>query len=151
MAGEGASRDVDDGLHRHSSLDEAFRARGVPLANQEFVRKLLDPLDVVRIESTSSYIKVSRADSRTAIQVSSGYSNGFLTEDEITRAVGDVDRWHSARGQGRGIHTWGVSHPINALREGGGSPGQKRDRDYGVCLECFQLLPATRICSACSE
>lgn len=149
--GQNLAENPATGLRRYGSLEEAFQHRSIPLENREFVRKLLASLDITGFEAASSYIKATRGDSNIAIQISSGFSTGFLTESEITNSVGNVQRWPSSRGQGGGVPTWGVSHPTNALREGGEAHSASTERDYGFCETCFQQLPATKVCSNCTE
>lgn len=131
-------------LRAYNSLEDALRDRHLPVENQAFVRTLLSALDVEGYFERSGYIKVTRAGGGPAIAIHYGYSNGFRSEDEIVRAVGDVERWPSARGKG----LWGVAHPTNRPHSGGG--GTKRDRlELGTCTTCGMQLPATGKCDYC--
>jgi hypothetical protein len=128
---------------RFNSLDAALRERRVPLENHRFIKDLLARIDVEGYYDTASYVKVVRRDGEPGLQIASGYTNGFRSEEEIVRAVGDVERWPSARGSS----LWGVSHPIHGLREteGGGRTERRRDR----CAVCGAELPLSGECDFC--
>lgn len=128
----------------YASLDAAFAHQRTPLANQALVRRLLAGVEVKQYLDGKSHIKVTRVSGGPAIQVHFGYSNGFISEDEIIRNAGDVDRWPSGRGTGM----WGVSHPENRLRSGAGKR-ERRNREHGTCPDCGLQLPASGTCGTC--
>ncbi|WFR65836.1 hypothetical protein P9139_11775 [Curtobacterium flaccumfaciens] len=125
------------------SLDAALRARRIPIENHRFIADLLAWIDVEGYYDTSTYIKVVRVDGGPALQIASGYTNGFRSEDEIVRAVGDVERWPSALGSSQ----WGVSHPVNSLRETEG--GGRSERERARCTACGAELPLSGECDFC--
>ncbi|WP_298945015.1 hypothetical protein [uncultured Microbacterium sp.] len=129
----------------YPSLDAAFSHQQTPLENRAFIRNLLAEIDVAGYYDRGNYIKVTRAQGGYAIQLHYGYSNGFRGEAEITRGVGDVDRWRS----GRGINLWGVSHPENKLRSAGTMENKSEKREWGFCPICGLKLPASARCDNC--
>lgn len=136
-------------LEKFASLDDALRKRRIPVENHALIRTLLFPIPITGYEGTSGYIKVIRSDSSTALHIYSGYTGGFLTEEEITGTVGDVQRWNSKRGRNRKQPLWTVAHPSISTRDGNSAASKAHNRDYGQCHTCFRSLPATRICDDC--
>jgi hypothetical protein len=128
----------------YSSLEAAFVHQKTPLENQAFVRQLLSGVSVDAFFDRGSYIKATRADGGPAVQIHYGYSNGFRSEEEITRSIGDVDRWRS----GRATNLWGVSHPENKIRSSSGG-GHAEKREWGYCTTCGLKLPASGLCDMC--
>lgn len=135
----------------YASLSEAFQERHISVGNQRFVQELLRRLPVSGYFDRGDCLKVTRSDTRHAVEVHPGYSNGFMSEDEILDSVGDVHRWKSGRSK-HGF-MWGVSHPDPFGRGGGGGGGQRKQKrpDYGVCPIHGMELAATRLCSSCVE
>lgn len=130
---------------RYQSLEDALRAHRVPLENHRFIAELMAGLDLEGYSATSSYIKAVRADGGPALQITSGYTNGFRSEDEIVSRVGDVDRWPSGRGSG----LWGVSHPVHSLRSTGDAAGG-RHRAAALCPACGSVMPLSGVCDICA-
>ncbi|MEI2777989.1 MAG: hypothetical protein V9G19_18910 [Tetrasphaera sp.] len=76
-------------------------------------------------------------------------TNGFESEEEARAAVGpDAEIWPSDRGTG----LWGVSHPTNWIRAGGGASGGATGNPQRevVCDVCFETKSATGACQ-CSQ
>jgi hypothetical protein len=140
---DSADDDATGAEQYYASLDDAFRDKKTTLANQAFIRRLLSSIKVEGYAGRSGYIKVVRGDGYPAVQVHSGYSNGFQTEAEITRGVGDVDRWLSRRLRG----TWGVTHPENQLRDGNSERHTKKEAQ--PCPDCGSVMPLSGTCDLC--
>lgn len=132
--------------HRsYSSLRHALEAHRIPAENHALIRRFCEAIGVVKFEERGSYLKAVRPDGGPALQINSGWTNGFLSEEEVREAVGDdAAYWPSGRGTGQ----WGVTHPIHAMRDGGRDRKQSKS-DFGICPSCFLGLPATRVCDNC--
>jgi len=128
----------------YASLDAAFEGHSIPLENRELIRKIVSALPVDGFYSRAGYIKATRTDSQRALHIAPGYTNGFLSEEEVVATVGDVERWRSKR---KGL--WGISHPENRIREGSDRRSSVRHA-AASCPECGLELPRTGICAMCA-
>ena len=59
-------------------------------------------------------MRAVRRDGGPDLRIASGWSNGFVSEEEVVQVAGDVTRWESGR-----TGLWGLSHP----EHGGGGQG----------------------------
>lgn len=127
---------------RYLSLDQALMLRRIPLENHALIRRAVAHLGIVEFYGTSAYIRGVRPSGGPDIRIASGWSNGFVSEDEVLSALGDVERWPSGRAPG---NLWGITHPKHgAGRSGGPQFGSKRD--YGTCPECTMAFHANGTC-----
>lgn len=132
---------------QYASLTHALDAHGIPSENHTLIRRFCEEVGILSFHERSGYIKAVRADGGPALQITYGFTNGFLSEDEVKRAVGDDARcWASRRGTGQ----WGVDHPINKPR-GSDLKAKDSQTDFGTCQVHFLRLPATRVCSECTD
>ena len=130
-------------LVQYATLDDALTRFGIPDGNHAFIRTFVEAIGIRAYYETSGYIKAERADGGPQLNIASGWSNGFVSEQEIVDILGDVDRW----GDDERPRLWGVSHPINNIGHGGGGPAGTGRRSYGTCPECFMELPANGVCN----
>lgn len=132
---------TEDEPHPYESLDHAFEGHKIPFENRELLRLAMSRLPITGYFSRAGYIKATRSDSRRAIAIHSGYTNGFLSEDEARAATGLVP-YRSARG-------WGVTHPTNKIRDGGETHTVRREREAKMCPTCSMQLAVSGACSNC--
>ncbi len=133
---------VVTGNSEYRSLGDALIEFGIPWENHAFVKRIEPAIAFVRFVCTSGYIRADRADGGPSLNIASGWTNGFVDEQEIIAIFGDVDRW----GDGGRQPLWGVSHPLNRIGHGGGGRAGAADRSYEVCQRCFIELPAAGVC-----
>lgn len=129
---------------RYASLERALQLRRIPLENHALIRRFVAALEITEFYGTSSYIRAVRASGGPDVRIASGWSNGFLSEQEVLSVAGDVGRWLSnAR---KSDNLWGLDHPKNG---GGRLVSSKADsqRDYGTCPECTMTFRANGTCS----
>ncbi|MGQ0630016.1 MAG: hypothetical protein ACT4P1_03175 [Sporichthyaceae bacterium] len=122
-----------------ATLDEALAAHGIPPENHGVIRKITDGIGIVRYVGTSGYIKAERRDGAPALNIHSGWTNGFRSRAEVVDALGDWlpvlaedDIWPSGRSRGQ----WGITHPAHG-HWGGGVRNDVPSIDNGVCPVCF--------------
>ncbi|WP_157486979.1 hypothetical protein [Leucobacter salsicius] len=125
-------------------LRVALQRGGLSLRNQVFLGELDENIDVSECLLRGTYIKVTRHSGGGALQIHSGYTNGFRSEEEIIRTFGDVERWPSQRFEG----AWGVTHPDHgAYRSENARTHQSRQQD--PCPLCFTLMALSGVCGNC--
>ncbi|OCG72842.1 hypothetical protein [Microbacterium sediminis] len=138
---------------RYASLDEAFERHGTPAANQELIRRIVDGIDAAGFVGFSTHFRIERRGGSPALEVHPGYTNGFRTEQEIVRRLGEtVERWPSRRFHG----AWGVTHPVARPAAPAPAPRAPRARRSSepeappkVCPTCFMVLPMSGVCQNC--
>lgn len=145
---------------RLTDLDEAFERYATPMANRDLIRAIYDSTDVDGIVGFGDYFQFKRRGGYPALEVHPGYTNGFRTEQDVTRRAGDsVPRWPSRRFHG----AWGIDHPVDggkstarSTRTAGSAtkrPSRKApavpEKPKPVCMTCFLELPSTGVCSSC--
>lgn len=129
---------VDDGElngapsgRRYASISHALKERRIPLGNHNLIRRFVDAIGIAEIYGTTGYIRAVRLGGGPDLRIASGWSNGFVSEEEVVQVAGDVERWESDARTG----LWGLSHP----EHGGGGQGGSTSRalrQYGVCPVC---------------
>lgn len=127
------------------SFSEAVREFGLPIENKQFLTMLEGSIPSVGCEVLTSYIKYFRADSLPHLEIHFGYTTGFQSEKEILQIFGDVERWESKRVK----NAWGVSHPLNKIRESG-YPQKQNSHRSKFCSICGMQLSQTGLCEFCS-
>ncbi|WP_158685492.1 hypothetical protein [Microbacterium halophytorum] len=161
---------------RLASLTDAFDKYSTPPPNRALIQNIYDQSDIEQIVGFGDYFQLKRRGGYPALEVHPGYTNGFRTEQDVLRRVGeDVPRWPSRRFHG----AWGIDHPVDgaparASRASGpkaprapkapkrvpgssapAAPGTGRtaapEKPKPVCMTCFLELPATGVCSNCGE
>ena len=142
--GDVDERPSDDGERVFASMDLGLREFGIPLENHEFIRQMAAELGIVRFVATRSYLKAARPGGGPALNINYGWTNGFMSEEEALRAGGaTTEVWPSDRGSGQ----WGVSHPVNQLRDPDGSSASSGSaKDYDTCPRCFTTFSASGAC-----
>jgi hypothetical protein len=138
---------------RYASLDEAFERHGTPAQNRDLIRRIVEGIDAAGFLGYATHFRVERRGGSPALEVHPGYTNGFRTEQEIVRHLGEgVERWPSRRFHG----AWGVSHPV-AVRVPA-APSKRAPRAARtsepeappkVCPTCFMVLPMSGVCQNC--
>lgn len=129
----------------YDSLDEAIERYGIPLENRSFVHRIPATIPLSRFGATSGYIRADRAAGGPQLNISFGWTNGFISRDEVVAVFGDVDCWESPSR----APLWGVSHPLNRMREGSETSIRSVDRDYGTCEIHHLTLSASGACPSC--
>lgn len=127
------------------SLDEALRANRIPSENHATIRKLTAAIGVKSFSQTASarYVKAHRIDGGPDLFIEFGFTNGFVSEDEIIAIDPLLDREPSTVRKG----LWVVWHPTNGKHSNGASAARsRREKDYGTCPDCRQLYSATGAC-----
>ncbi len=127
------------------SLDDALERFGIPLENRAFVRRIPAQIPLSGFRRTTGYIRADRVDGGPRLSIAHGYTNGFVSKEEVISVFGDVDCWESSTR----APLWGVSHPLNKLRDGGDSKTGSSERDYGTCPVHFLKLSANLNCPVC--
>lgn len=138
---EGADDSAVD-ARRYGSLSEALRDRRIPVENHTLIGRLTDAIGIAAYFERGAYIRADRRDGGPSLTINSGWTNGFVSEDEIVAAAGDVERWPSSRGTGQ----WGVTHPVHGPGGGGAGVGKHEKRSYGTCDKCFMEFSAQGTC-----
>ncbi|CAJ1581853.1 hypothetical protein [[Mycobacterium] wendilense] len=107
------------------SLYSALSRTRIPAENHEFIRQITAAVGVVEframaVDSDKPYVRATRRDGLPALHIHYGFTNGFVSEDEIVRVAGNgVPREQSSR---KG--TWYVTHPTTRV-----GPRNDRARD----------------------
>lgn len=138
---------------RYASLDEAFERHGTPAANRDLIRRIAEGIDAAGFVGYTTHFRIVRRGGSPALEVHPGYTNGFRTEQEIVRRLGDdVERWPSRRFHG----AWGVTHPVIApvtevapKRAPRAAPSSQPEAPPKVCPTCFMVLPMSGVCQNC--
>lgn len=119
----------------------------IPIENHAFIRRFCRDLGIADFKVTGSYVKGLRPEGGPALNICSGYTNGFRSEAEAQAAAGETGEcWPSGRGDGQ----WGVTHPVHGHESSGGNASSPPP-DHGVCPSCHMSLPATGRCDICDE
>ena len=143
-AGQGEEEPVDmsevDG-RQFDSLNDALRVVRIPIENHRFIQRWVDSVGIGSFFERGSYIRAVRRGAGPALEIHSGYTNGFVSEEEVVQALGDERMWPSNRGTGQ----WGVTHPKAGHARNGVPKGTHPD--YGTCPECFVAFSAAGTCS----
>lgn len=138
---------LNDDSRRYASLDRALFAHGIPLENHPLIRRFTAEIGIAAFFERGPYIKAVRKQSGPALNINYGWTNGFVSEDEVINAAGeDLKRWPSGRGTG----LWGITHPIHGHASSSGGAARPA-RNYGVCPRCHMQLPASGRCSDCED
>lgn len=130
------------------TLDDGFRQLQIPLANQRFVRRIVDVIGIDRFVSTSTYLRAVRSDEGPDLRIAYGWTNGFVSRDEARHAAGDaavIDPSPDRAGQG----LFGVRHPENKIRDGSGASTSKQT-GMSFCPQCGYALLGDGTCENCS-
>jgi len=129
------------------SIDRAMESFPIPLENREFIRNFVARVGVKGcLVVGHSYIRALRTYGQRDLNIASGWSNGFVDEAEaLALTGGNHPVWHDNGRPG----TWGVSHPLNWIRDGSGVRGATAPRDFGRCMKHGQPLLATGNCWQC--
>ncbi|WP_261165213.1 hypothetical protein [Microbacterium sp. Marseille-Q6965] len=150
-----STRKKDGRATRYASLDEAFQRHGTPSANRDFIRRIVEGIDAAGFVGYATHFRVERRGGSPALEVHPGYTNGFRTEQEIVRRLGEVERWPSRRFHG----AWGVTHPVaapaaperpaRAPRTSSSRAASAPEEPPKVCPTCFMVLPMSGVCQNC--
>lgn len=138
------NEDSDDDSPNLVPLNEALREKNFPLENLTFLKNLQYSVDSLGCEILDTYIKVLRPDGLPTLDIHYGFTTGFQSPEEIVSIFGDVDYWESKRLAG----TWGVSHPVNRIRESGGTHSSA-GKEQVPCPQCGMLMSSAQNCEFC--
>ena len=135
---------------RYSSLDDALKARNIPLENVPWIRQWAHHIGIAEYVDTSGYVKAVRAEPGPAIRFTYGWSAGFTSPEEITEALGEFAGPHLNIWPSQRSGLWGITHPVNRGHDS--SERQSRaERKRPVCDSCFVELPETGVCPNCED
>ena len=126
-----------------SSLNDALRVVRIPLENHRFIQTWADAVGVGSFFERGSYIRAARRSNGPAVEIHSGKTNGFASEEEIVETLGGVRRWPS----NRGTEQWGVTHPKAGHAVSGSRVAKADHPDYGTCPVCLTTFAAAGTCS----
>lgn len=129
------------------SLISAMKWARIPAENHAFVKRIVDAVGIAEYRAAGTtdkpYVIARRRDGRADLHIAWGYTNGFGSEDEIVRIVGEgAERRPSSR---KG--TWLVEHPTTRVH-------QRNDRARDVRREadfcgCGMQRSVTGVCGMC--
>lgn len=128
------------------SLEEALRVNQIPVENHPLIRRLTAGIGAVSFSQSTSarHFNAHRADGGPDLHIEHGFTNGFVSEDEIIAINPTLER-EPSKMRGRGL--WVVWHPVNKRRDSSGDRATSRvKRDFGTCPECHQAYSATGAC-----
>lgn len=145
LDGSGDQSDLKSGEHEFTSLLDAMNRMRIPVANHAAITQLTESIGAQRYRLTSAYIVAERPGSGPALHIAFGYTNGFASKEEASRATGGIlEVWPSkARPK-----TWGVSHPENKTRTAR-QRARAKDQDRRTCPNCHLQMPRTGECDNC--
>ncbi|OMC01065.1 hypothetical protein A5733_03270 [Mycobacterium sp. NS-7484] len=129
------------------SLLGALSKTRVPVENHGFIRQFTTAIGIVEYRaverSDKPYVIATRSDGRPDLHIHYGFTNGFISEEEIVRVAGSgVGRAPSSR---KG--TWYIEHPVTRVHHGAERPRDVR-RTAGFC-RCGMQLSVTGVCGNC--
>jgi hypothetical protein len=128
---------------RYTTIDRALRSKRVPLANDEFIKRILQAVGATRVYETTGYIGVERTGGPD-LHIYRGGTKGFISEAEVVDIAGDEPRREPSDRTG----LWRVVHPEDpGGRQSGPMSGRTAPRDYGLCPQCFTRLAANGACT----
>lgn len=114
-----------------TALSDALASAGIPVENRKLIESFAAALGARRYELTTGYVKAERDDGGPVLRIASGWSNGFVSQQEAMRFVSESDTWPSPDRPG----LWGITHPVN----GGGRRPDRASRpepEPDVCPDC---------------
>ncbi|OMC38992.1 hypothetical protein A5740_02825 [Mycobacterium sp. GA-1841] len=129
------------------SLLGALSQTHIPVENHGFIRQFTSVIGIVEFRAIERadkpYVIARRSDGLPDLHIYYGFTNGFISEEEIIRVAGSgVGRAPSSR---KG--TWYLEHPVNRVHH-----GAERSRDVrrtaGFC-SCGMQLSVTGVCGNC--
>lgn len=131
----------------YATIDEALSGEGIPPGNWNTVRHIVD---VVGIASYSAVLEhgtrtrrgifAARLDGGPVLRIESGHTIGFVSEAEARLAAPSQEAWPNTETGSR----WGITHPVNAHRDGNGLTRLEAPRE--TCTECFMEKSASGSC-----
>lgn len=133
------------------SLTSALTKAGIPSANHEFIRHLAGEIGVSGyrfVEASERYVAAPRRDGLGELRFYSGYTLGFLSEEEARRVAPGADTIR----QSSKSRKWFVSHPQHGNLELRGARARRTHRPAGSCPNgCGYELSLTGHCPACDS
>lgn len=130
------------------SLVGALSKARIPAENHGFIGRVITAVGITgyqAVDGDPPYVRAWRQNGLPDLRIYYGYTNGFVSEDEVIRFAGDG----AGRGPSSRKGTWYAAHPTNQVR-----PGSARSRDVrreatALCDTCFVELPLTGVCGEC--
>jgi hypothetical protein len=134
---------------RSDSLLGALSKARIPAENHGFIERVTTAVGIARYQAVTNvdkpYVRARRLDGLPDLRIYYGYTNGFISEDEVVYVAGSgADRGPSSR---RG--TWYVAHPTNQVRSGNERSRDTRREVTRLCSNCNVQLPLTGVCDDC--
>ena len=127
------------------SLTSALSKAKIPSVNHGFIRSVTSAIGIAEydvVKASKTYIRATRRDGLPDLHIYYGYTNGFTTEEEISRVAGGAVRGASSR-EG----TLYVEHPETKVRPGSTRAADVR-REAAFC-DCGMQKSVTGVCSSC--
>jgi len=129
------------------SFLEAMKEARIPAENHEFIRRITTAIGIAEYRavenSSKSYVIARRRDGLPDLHIAYGYTNGFVSEEEIIHTTGSA----TGRAPSSRKGTWYVEHPTTRVRPGGERSRDTR-REAGFC-GCGMQLSLTGVCANC--
>ena len=128
------------------SLLAALSKAKIPSENHAFITQFTSVIGITgytAVDGSNPYVRAVRRDGLPDLYINWGFTNGFVSEDEIVRAAGrGVERKQSSR---KG--TWYVAHPLTRVHAG--SPRSQDVRREASRCRCGMELSLTGVCASC--
>lgn len=110
---------MTDAGQQSNSLLAALTAARILVENHAFIRRLVSAVGIAGYRAVpradNPYVIATRRDGGPALHIHYGYTNGFRSEDEIVRLIGNTAGCAPSSRKG----SWYVEHPTNRVRPGG--------------------------------
>lgn len=142
----------------YKSLAEALRGQRIDPVNHDFIRAIVEAVDISTLIDRGRYIEAVRRGEGAALHIGRTYTNGF-TEEEQVIVAGRVLPLSPSEGRAPYFY---VTHPSELIDAPAGAPRSVRaagtrapakpkpeprapkatpreERDYGICNVCFMV------------
>ncbi|MDR2323123.1 MAG: hypothetical protein LBE60_15930 [Microbacterium sp.] len=142
----------------YKSLAEALRGQRIDPVNHDFIRAIVEAVDISTFIDRGRYIEAIRRGEGAALHIGRTYTNGFTEDEQIVVAGRALPL---APSEGRAPYFY-VTHPSELLGAPAGvsrparaagtrAPAKPKpeprapkatpveDRDYGICEVCFMV------------
>ncbi|CAJ1494130.1 hypothetical protein MU0083_000668 [[Mycobacterium] kokjensenii] len=130
------------------SLVGALSKARIPVENHHLIERVTTAAGISEYQAViggdKPYVRAIRRNGLPDLHIYYGYTNGFLSEDEVIRFAGSG----AGRGPSSRKGTWYLLHPTNQVRTGAKRSDDVR-REAKTCPTCYMALPLTGICDEC--
>ncbi len=130
------------------ALLAAMTKARIPAENHEFIRRVTTAIGIAEYRTVanpnSPYVVAKRRDGLPNLHIASGYTNGFVSEEEVIRTAGSA----AGRAPSTRKNAWYVEHPRTQVRPAGAVRLKDVRREGGFC-DCGMQKSLTGVCSNC--